>query len=131
MCEYVQEEIVTVCSSDPKQRKPECLKDDSQDIAVLQKWVDMEMKQMKSLYDRMVVNYYRMMTKCKGQEEQLKRCKEENVQFKKIAHRVTKMVKELGCNDLEVCANNFNDDGDDNTTITLLEVSRIYTILSL
>lgn len=125
MSESVQEELVTACSLDSKSRELEgeikLPKEDSQDV--IRKWVDKEMKLLKSLYDRMVINYYQMTVENHGYVEQLERSKAESVRFKKIAYRLTKMVKELGCNDFEKCAT--NSDGNDETmaTIASLEVS--------
>jgi hypothetical protein len=138
MCESVQEEIGTVCSRVPEPTEPiqpeseiKIPQDDSSQTTNLQEWLDKEMKLLKSLYDRMVLNYYRIATKCHHYEQQLNQNKEESFRFKQIANRVVKMVKELGCIDFEKstmkCYN--NDDDDIMIVITSLEVSR--TMISL
>lgn len=130
MCESIQqEEMVTMCSTylEPTESEFEIKipKDDFSPTTNLQEWIDTEMKLLKSLYDRMVINYYRIVTKCHRYEEQLNQNKAESNRFKKIANRVTKMVKEMGCIDFEKCTMKCYDDADDDTmiAITLLEVS--------
>lgn len=72
------------------------------ELQELQEVVDTKMAQQISIHDRMVINYEKMVEKCKEYEKNIMQMRTENDHIKLIAEYLMRKAEELiGCNSIE------------------------------
>lgn len=103
-------------TTNPNQEQEELLLEQQKlitELSELQEWINTRMTEQLTLYNTMVVNYDRMLTKLRTCEEELERNRTENTRFKFTSQCLIDKINELTTSDDNKSEKVNNDDDQD------------------
>jgi len=105
----------TTNTTNPNQEQEELLLEQQKlttELSELQEWINTRMAEQLTLYNVMVVNYDRMLTKLRTCEEELERNRTENARFKFTSQCLMDKINELTTSSDDNKSEKVNNDND-------------------